>query len=119
MSDELDDLLAKLDAWCRAYPEDVFPPPNPADLEWLHATKPGLCDEISASMGRHMVKHMREMAEVIRRRTTLRDELAELADRLERVPNTPESAITHATAVGCAANIRALIRKHYPQEPQS
>lgn len=60
------EVLHTLDSWCEAYPEDMFPEPDPADLEWLHETRRGLCDRISAHMGRHMVKHMREMAEAIR-----------------------------------------------------
>lgn len=54
--DAADDILHKLAEWSRAYPEDVFPEPSKEDREWLHATRRGLMDRISASMGRHMVR---------------------------------------------------------------
>jgi len=64
---ELDDLADDLDSWCRAYPTTIFPEPEPDALKWLHETKPGLCDRIGASMGRHMVTHMRVMETTVRR----------------------------------------------------
>lgn len=65
-AEQLDEVLHRLDSWAQAYPIDLFPEPEDADLKWLHATKPGLCDRISASMGRHMARHMQQMADVIR-----------------------------------------------------
>lgn len=70
--EKLDEVLHKLDSWCKAYPLDMFPEPDPADLKWLHETRRGLCDRISAHMGRNMVVHMREMAGVIRDATEWR-----------------------------------------------
>lgn len=64
--DEMEETLHDLDQWCRAYPLNAFPDPDPADLKWLHETRPGLCDRISAKMGRHMVVHMRRMADAFR-----------------------------------------------------
>ncbi|MEI2429163.1 hypothetical protein RDV84_23275 [Lysobacter yananisis] len=50
----IDSILWELESWGKAYPIDMFPEPDPNDLKWLHATKQGLCGQISASMGRHI-----------------------------------------------------------------
>jgi hypothetical protein len=63
---DLDDLADTLESWSRSYPLRMFPEPEPADLTWLHETKPGLCDRISASMGRHMAKHMSDAVTTMR-----------------------------------------------------
>lgn len=47
-------LISKCEYWGKAYPANIFSEPTKEALEWLHATRPGLIDCISASMGRHM-----------------------------------------------------------------
>lgn len=64
--EHLEDVLHRLDEWCRAYPESVFPEPTDEDVAAVNSVYPNAVTRISASMGRHMVKHMREMANVIR-----------------------------------------------------
>lgn len=64
--DRLAEILHRLDSWSQAYLEDVFTPTTHDEIQAVAAAFPGMVDRISASMGRHMVKHMREMADVIR-----------------------------------------------------
>lgn len=65
--DGIADVLHKLDSWCEAYPESVFPEPTPEQIKQVNGAYAGAVTRISASMGRHMVKHMREMADAVRR----------------------------------------------------
>lgn len=67
--DRFAEILHRLDSWCQAYPEDVFTPTTHEEIQAVAAAFPGMVDRISASMGRHMVKHMREMADTIRKLT--------------------------------------------------
>ncbi len=60
VDDRIESILHKLNEWSRAYPEDIFREPSKDEREWLHATKPGLMDRVSASMGRHMVRLIRD-----------------------------------------------------------
>lgn len=64
--ESIEGLRDELAQWCEAYPTDLFPEPDPAALKWLHDTRPGLCDEISAKMGRHMVARIRPMLDNLR-----------------------------------------------------
>jgi hypothetical protein len=56
VGDHCDVLLNRLEGWGKAYPIDIFSEPTDEEREWLHATKPGLMDRVSASMGRHMAR---------------------------------------------------------------
>lgn len=58
--DEFGDIVHRLEGWDRAYPTDIFREVTDAERDWLHETKPGLIDRISASMGRHMASRIRE-----------------------------------------------------------
>jgi hypothetical protein len=58
--DAIDTLLNRLDGWDKAYPTDIFREVSDEEVNWLHTTKPGLCDRISAGMGRHIAKRIRE-----------------------------------------------------------
>ena len=53
-SDAADGVLNRLEGWAKAYPVDIFSEVTDDECDWLHATKPGLIDRISARMGRHM-----------------------------------------------------------------
>lgn len=60
VDDRVESILHKLNEWSRAYPEDIFREPSKEEREWLHTKKPGLMDRVSASMGRHMVRLIRD-----------------------------------------------------------
>jgi len=59
-ADACDTLLHKLEGWDKAYPEDIFPELTTEEREWMQANKRGLVDRISASMGRHIARCIRE-----------------------------------------------------------
>ena len=56
VEDACENLLHRLEGWGKAYPERSFPEATPEQLQWLHETRPGLCDRISAGMGRHIAR---------------------------------------------------------------
>ena len=56
VGDACENLLHRLEGWGKAYPERSFPEATPEQLQWLHETRPGLCDRISAGMGRHVAR---------------------------------------------------------------
>ena len=58
--DVADTIMHRLEGWDRAYPTDIFREVTDAEMKWLHETRPGLIDRISAGMGRHMAGCIRE-----------------------------------------------------------
>lgn len=68
MCDRCDDLqqaLQRIDQWSRAYPTDIFHEPTPEECHKAHKllTANGMTlDAFSASMGRHCLKGIGEIA---------------------------------------------------------
>lgn len=58
--DVADTIINRLEGWDRAYPTDIFREVTDEESKWLHETRPGLIDRISAGMGRHMAGCIRE-----------------------------------------------------------
>ena len=60
VGDACDTLLHKMEGWDKAYPEDIFPELTAEERDWMQANKRGFIDRISASMGRHIARCIRE-----------------------------------------------------------
>lgn len=54
---KIEKILAEIE---QAYPEDIFPPTTEGEREDVMERYPGFIDRTSASMGRHLVRVIRE-----------------------------------------------------------
>jgi hypothetical protein len=60
---EIEQIIHRLRQWADAYPEDMFPPLSKEELATIQKVFPGFVDRASASMGRHMGRQLRELAD--------------------------------------------------------
>lgn len=76
--DVAEDIVHRLDGWDRAYPVSMFSEVTEAEREWLHTTRRGLLDRISAGMGRHIAGCIRgDIAKLREALSVLTEALAE------------------------------------------
>ena len=60
LREALENITHLIDQFNKAYPEDIFEPITKAEREWLRKKQFGLLDRISAGMGRHISKVLKE-----------------------------------------------------------